>query len=505
MFIRGIKMKQLLEILRLYFDKNLSERSISKLVNVAKTTVHTYVVLFKASGLSWPLLPEYLDEEVLSKRLNPEYGLIKGTGLDFREIHHELKSHKKVTLKLLWDEHKLKKEMPYSYAHFARVYRKWLDQQPSVMRQSHKGGEKVFVDYSGDKVALYDANGDISSYAEIFVGVLGASSYIYLEATHSQKLSDWTMSHARMFEHFGGAPELTITDNLKSGVIKPHRYSPEITPAYYEMLSHYQTAAMPARVYTPKDKAKAENGVLIVQRWVIARLRKMKFTSLYDLNEYLKVLMTEVNNKKLQNYPYSRAELFVKLDKPGLIKLPLNKYCYRDYKKARVGNDYHINLHGHHYSVPYNLVKEELDIWYTANTVDCYYKGKCVAKHVRSYKELENTTMLEHMPVSHQKYAEMTPDKVRELALEIGMATSLIVDNILQESPHSAIGCRKSYGFLRLSKKYGNPILEETCIYAINIGVYDYKNIQMLLEQKFVPGMNKELHHSNIRGSSYYC
>ena len=275
--------------------------------------------------------------------------------------------------------------------------------------------------------------------------------------------------------------------------------------AGYEMLSHYQTAAMPARVYTPKDKAKAENGVLIVQRWVIARLRKMKFTSLYDLNEYLKVLMTEVNNKKLQNYPYSRAELFVKLDKPGLIKLPLNKYCYRDYKKARVGNDYHINLHGHHYSVPYNLVKEELDIWYTANTVDCYYKGKCVAKHVRSYKELENTTMLEHMPVSHQKYAEMTPDKVRELALEIGMATSLIVDNILQESPHSAIGCRKSYGFLRLSKKYGNPILEETCIYAINIGVYDYKNIQMLLEQKFVPGMNKELHHSNIRGSSYYC
>lgn len=247
--------------------------------------VHNYIALFKASRLSWPLLPEYLDEDVLSKKLNPEYGMPKESSLNFREIHHELKSHKKVTLQLLWDEYKLKNEMPFSYGHFARVYKKWLDTQPSVMRQNHKGGEKVFVDYSGDKVPLYDAAGNIVSYAEIFVGVLGASSYIYLEAMHSQKLCDWTMSHARMFEHFGGSTELTIMDNLKSGVIKPHRYAPDITPAYYEMLSHYGTAAMPARVYTPKDKAKAESGVLIAQRWVsmFVRIKSWKIQLLSSI------------------------------------------------------------------------------------------------------------------------------------------------------------------------------------------------------------------------------
>ncbi|MFN7095345.1 MAG: IS21 family transposase, partial [Burkholderiales bacterium] len=279
MFKRGIKLKQLLEVLRLSIDKGLSERNISKLVGVAKTTVHNYLVLFKISGLPWPLPSEFLDEDRLSKRLNAEYQSNTEPKLNFVEIHHELTSSKKVTLLLLWEEYQLKKEMPYSYAHFARLYRQWLACQPNVMRQQHKAGEKVFVDYSGDKVPLYDTEGNVSSYAEIFVGVLGCSNYIYMEATMSQKISDWTMSHVRMFEHFNGVPELIVTDNLKSGVSKPNRYDPVLTPAYYEMLAHYNTAAMPARVYKPKDKAKAENGVLIVQRWVLARLRKIKFTN----------------------------------------------------------------------------------------------------------------------------------------------------------------------------------------------------------------------------------
>lgn len=505
MFKRGIKLKQLLEVLRLSLDKGLSERNIAKLVGIAKTTAHNYLVLFKTSGLPWPLPTEYLDESRLSKRLNAEYQNNVESKLNFVEIHHELKSNKKVTLLLLWEEYHLKKEMPYSYGHFARLYSKWLDSQPNVMRQNHKAGEKVFVDYSGDKVPLYDAEGKISSYAEIFVGVLGCSSYIYMEATMSQKISDWTMSHVRMFEHFNGVPELIIQDNLKSGVSKANRYDPVITPAYYEMLAHYNTAAMPARVYTPKDKAKAENGVLIVQRWVLARLRKMKFTNLRDLNQHLLELVSIANNKKLQKYPYTRAELFAKLDQPALLKLPVHKYSHREYKKSRVGNDYHIELLGHHYSVPYNLAKHEVDIWYTSNLIECYHNGQCVAKHVRSYETMTNTTNIEHMPVAHQKYAEITPKRVQELANEVGIATGLIVENILQAAEHLAIGCRRSYGFLRLAKEYGNDKLEQSCLYAINIGVYDHKNIQILLERGIIPGNNQPLHHSNIRGAEYYC
>jgi len=373
------------------------------------------------------------------------------------------------------------------------------------MRQKHKAGEKVFVDYSGDKVPLYDTAGNQIASAELFVGVLGCSNYMYVEATMSQKIMDWTMSHVRMFEYFGGVPQLVISDNLKSGVSKVHRYDPVITPAYYEMLTHYGVAAMPARVYTPKDKAKVENGVLIIQRWILARLRKMKFTNLIDLNNYLRELLVVANSKKLQKYPYSRNELFANLDKPALSNLPVNKYTHREYKKARVGADYHIELLGHYYSVPYTLVKTELDIWYTDKLVECYHSGQCVAKHIRSYEQMAQSTITEHMPIAHQKHAQLTPEKLQQLADEIGVATGLIVENILQNAKHQAIGCRVGYGFLRLAKEYGNEHLEHVCIYAINLGVYDYRNIQILLERNVVANIKQQLAHGNIRGAEYYC
>lgn len=303
-------MKKVLELFRLHYELKFSQRDIAKMINVGKTTVHNYIEMFENSGLSWPLAEEYLDEEKLRARLNHRL-MVKGSGggsngsgeIDFTEIHHELKTHRNLTLKLLWEELQLSGQINYSYEYFTIKYNQWLTKQPSVMRQSHKGGEKVFVDYSGDKIALYDESGNIKSYAEIFVGVMGASSYIYLEATMSQKVCDFTMSHVRMFSHFDGSPELVIIDNLKSGIKTPNRYDPVITPAYYQMLNYYGVACMPAKIYKPKDKPKAENGVLIVQRWVLARLRRFKFTSLFDLNQELRQLMDFTNNKKLQRYP----------------------------------------------------------------------------------------------------------------------------------------------------------------------------------------------------------
>lgn len=506
MFIRGISMKKLLEVLRLHFNNNLSVRQIAITSAVSKSTVSNYLALFNKSGLSWPLDPEYLNETKLSAMLNPGAQVNnKDSKIDFISIHNELKQHKKLTLQLLWEEYNQRGEMPYSYGHLALLYRKWLSKKPEYMRQTHKAGEKIFVDYSGDIVPIYDKfTGEIKEKAQIFVGVLGASNYIYIEATHSQKLCDWTMSHVRMFEHINGVPELVILDNLKSGVSKPHRYDPDITPAYYHMLAHYKTVAMPARIYTPKDKAKAENGVLIIQRWIIARLRNMKFTSLEELNTELSKLMLIANNKFMKLYQCSRLDLFNKLDKPVLRALPEFSYVYQDYKKVRVGGDYHINVENHFYSVPYNLIKSEVDVWYTSNKIEVYHKNICVAKHVRSYQLGGKTSDIEHMPVDHKKFEEMNSTKIKEIAIEIGVATKLIIDHIINDSPHESIACRKSYGFLKLAKKYGKTKLENACNYAISIGVFNYKNIEILLASNIIKDDGVIHYHSNIRGSKYY-
>lgn len=507
MFLRGISMKKLLEILRLHFNNNLSSRQIAKVANTSKTTVSKYINLFKQSKLPWPLPEEYLDEQALCKALDPGYSDKKDQIFDFVSIHQELRSNKKVTLQLLWEELNLSGNMPCSYSNFALTYRNWLNKQPNYMRQTHKGGEKVFVDYSGDKVKIIDTDTQTLREAEIFVGVMGASNYIYLEATWSQNLNDWVNSHVRMFEHLGGTPQLVIPDNLKSGVRKANRYDPDITPAYYKMLSHYATAAMPARVATPKDKAKVETGVLIIQRWVLARLRHETIYGLSQLNAKLKQLMEFANNKQMKKYPQTRKQLFDKLDKPNLKVLPQHKYKYLEYKKSRVGSDYHVELSGHYYSVPYNLVKQEVDIWYSSNTVECYYQNKCIAKHIRSTEANGHTSNIEHMPPQHKQYLALTPERMLQWSASIGIATNLIVEDILNKAPHSEIGCRRSHGFLNLSKKYGSKQLELACDYAICNGIYDYKHIENIIKNNLIQNsINKTpvIHHSNIRGANYY-
>ncbi len=399
-------MRKLLEVLRLHFENKLSQYKIEAITNISRKTISRYLRLFTASGLAWPLESAYQDETTLSIALNSNYKpAVKRAEIDFIEVSKELRQNKSVTMRLLWEERLEAKRMPYSYAHFALLYRKWLNKQPNSMRQVHKGGDKVFVDYSGNKVTIIDTDTGELRTAEIFVGVMGASSYIYLEATWTQRISDWIMAHVRMFEHLGGCPKLVIPDNLKSGVLKAHRYDPDITPAYYHMLAHYRSACMPARVRHPKDKPHAENGVLIIQRWVLARLRHEKIYGLADLNARLRSLMDIANSKKFQRFPETRRELFDQLDKPALLTLPKERYIHRDYKKCRVSNDYHIVLDGHYYSVPYTLIGKEIDVWYNASTIECCYKNVCLAKHIRSNDQRGKTTEPLHMaligPMQH--------------------------------------------------------------------------------------------------------
>ncbi len=512
MFLRGISMKKLLQILRLHYDGQLSQRQIGVATNISKGTVLNYLNLFKNSGLSWPLEVEYQDEVALSKRLNPNYDSNKiPTVLDFAEISKELRQNKKVTLQLLHEEHTKAGKTSYSYTHFALLYRNWLEKQPDYMRQVHKGGEKVFTDYSGDKIAIIDTDTGLLRDAEIFVGALGASNYIYLEATWSQTLPDWTMSHVRMFEHLGGSPRLVIPDNLRSAISKADRYDPDITPAFYHMLAHYGAACMPARVRTPKDKAKAEGSVLITQRQALAPLRNEQIYGLAALNARLGERMAIINGKEMQQYAESRKQLFEQLDKPHLRPLPNHRYVYRDYKKVRVGKDYHIELSGHYYSVPYKLISKEVDVWHSASLVECYHNNVCVAKHIRSTDTLRGkTTESIHMPIAHREYASLTPDKMKKWAEQIGTATSAMVEQILKDAPHDEIGCKKSHGFLNLSKKYSEQQLESACYEAFTQNIKHYKSIEVIIKRQLTSIIKDDSIisviplHENIRGPEYY-
>lgn len=504
-------MKKLLEILRLHYDGNLSARRIAQSVHVSRPTISTYLELYNRSGLSWPLPEEYQSEDKLSQKLKPGYKpniTQNNSEIDFAEIWKELCKRKHLTLQLLWEEHKEQGKTEYSYSNFALLYRKWLGKQPNSMRQVHKCADKIYVDYSGDKVTIIDTDTGELRTAEIFVGTLGASKYIYLEATWTQRLSDWCMSHVRMFEYLGGSSALVIQDNLLSGVQRAHRYDPEITPAYYHMLSHYGAAAMPARVYRPKDKPDAENGVLIIQRWILARLRHEQIYGLSALNARLRELMMIANTKKFKLYPECRLELFNELDKPYLRPLPKHRYVYREFKKARVPRDYHIELERHYYSVPYRLIGQEIDVWYTSGLVECYHKNECVARHIRSNEQRGKTTVTEHMTRAHREYAALTVDKMRHWAQEIGLSTSEIVELIIEESPHEEIGCRRSHGFLNLSKKYSNLQLEMACSFALSQGIKKYEYIESLIKHEMAATKSAPLSaiplHDNIRGSEQY-
>jgi transposase len=508
MFLRGISMKKLIEILRLHYDGNLSQRQIEKSINVSRKTINYYLILFDKSGLSWPLDKQYQNDDLLSQALKPGYVSRSTHKIDFITISKELRQGKHLTLQLLWEERVLRDSSTCSYSNFALLYRKWLGTQPSYMRQAHKAGEKVFVDYSGDKVTIIDTDTGKLREAEIFVGVMGASNYTYLEATWSQSLSDWTMSHVRMFEHLGGVPQLVIPDNLRSAVSKAHRYDPDITPAYYHMLAHYGSAAMPARAYRPKDKASAENGVLIVQRWILAKLRHEQIYGLAALNARLGALMEIANTKKFKRYPDCRRDLFNEIDKPCLRPLPSMRYTYREYKRVRVSGDYHVELSRHNYSVPYQLIGEEIDMWYTSSLVEFYHKNTCVAKHVRSNLERSKTTVTEHMPRSHKEYAGLSVEKMQEWAQKIGASTVMIVEYILQAAPHKEVGCKRSHGFLNLSKKYSDVQLEAACSYALNRGIKNYEYIEVIIKQHIREQQVEPLSaipiHNNIRGSEQY-
>jgi transposase len=505
-------MRKIREILRLKFDCQLTYSQIATSCGIGRTTVSDYIKRFEASPLAWPLASD-LDDTQIEQLLFPSVQLIQSPdriGIDWQYIHRELR-RKSVTLMLLWQEYKAQCPEGYQYSQFCHLYRQWVGRIDPVMRQVHHAGERMFVDYAGQTIDIYDPALKQTREAQIFIAVLGASNYTYAEVTWTQTLPDWIASHSRAYEYIGGVPEVTVPDNLKSGVKDPCFYEPDINPTYLDMARHYGTAVIPARVAKPRDKAKVETGVQIVERWILARLRNQTFFSLQQLNEAIKKLLFDLNTKPFQKLPGSRQSTFLAVDKPALKPLPQTPYAFAQWKKARVNVDYHIEVDRHYYSVPYHLIKKEIDVRITRNIIECFYKHKRVASHIRSFHQGWHTTIKDHMPTSHQKWADWTPQRFIRWAEKIGPQTTQLITTVLSSRPHPQQGFRSALGILRLAKSYGDHRLEAACKRALIIGSSSYRSVASILkhglDQKPLdepPNDKPAILHTNVRGSQYY-
>ena len=504
-------MRKIEDVLRLH-ARGLSTRRIALATGVGKTSVIEYLRRAGMAGVSWPL-PEGLDEAALERRLFPPPPPSRDRQFaepDWAAVHRELR-RPGVTLALLWDEYRGQHPDGYGYSAFCEHCRRWAGRLSPVMRQRHAAGERMFVDYSGTRMTVIDPATGAARPAEIFIAVMGASNMTYVEASWSQALPDWIGAHTRAFAAFGAVPALVVSDNLKSGVIRACFYEPEVNRSYAEMAAHYGTAILPARPYKPRDKAKVEAAVLLVQRWIIARLRNRRVFSLEELNAAIREEVVRLNARVSRHLGASRQHLLDTLDRPAMQPLPPEPFVHADWRRATVGADYHVRLEGHHYSVPHELIRQQLWARLTASTVEIFRSGKRVACHRRAAPgDMGATTLNDHRPASHRRHAEVTPEMLRERAARIGSATAILVDVILRDRPHPEQGYRSCLGILRLARSHGAERLEAACERALAINARTMTSVKSILQNRLDgrrpdrPPEAPPIAHANIRGPRFF-
>lgn len=510
----ALSMRKIKEVLRLRYDLGLRQQEIARSCSIGQSSVHRYLERASAAGLSWPL-PEDCDDLRLNELLFPaeptgEKPLAR-TPVDFAEIRRQLQSHKHVTLQLLWEEYRQGQPEGYRYSRFCELYRRWRRKQDLVLRQEHRPGEKMFVDWAGDTIPIYDRDGGEPQPASLFVAALGASSYAFAHATASQDLANWIDCHIRTFEFFQGTTKLIVPDNPRTGVTRACRYEPDLNPTYLELAQHYGVAIMPARPYKARDKAKVEAAVLLAERWLIAVLRHEKFFSLADLNHAIATLLERLNQRPFRKREGTRASLYATLDRPALQPLPVERYVLGEWKKVRPNIDYHVEVECHYYSVPHQLAGEQLEARFTTTTVEIFHRGKRVASHVRSFAAYHHSTQREHMPKSHQAHLEWTPSRLIHWGQSVGPATGQLIGKILESKPHPEIGYRACLGILSLGKLFSHTRLEAACQRALQAQAYSYQSVKSILQRGLdrQPSLTPEAErsspeHENLRGSDYY-
>ena len=504
-----LPVRKIREVLRLKAD-GFSKRRIAASLGISATAAVECVQRARCAGLTWPL-PEGLSDDALEQRLYPP-PIVKEEQRplpNWAEIHRELK-RPGVTRELLWQEYREQHPSGYAYSRFCDLHREWEKRVSPTMRQTHIAGERMFVDYSGTKLQVIDSmTGEVLT-AELFVAVLGASNFTYAEATWTQSLPDWIRSHTRTFRYFGGVTAMIVSDNLKSGITKACFYEPNVNRTYREMAKHYDTAIVPARPNKPKDKAKVEVGVQVAKRWIIAKLRKRKFFTLAEANAAIRDCVEQINNRVTRHLGASRRSLFEQIERSALKSLPATEYSFAQWKQCRAGIDYHVEIERHYYSVPYTLMRQELWASYTASTVEVFHRGKRVAAHRRGPPNRGHTTLPEHMPSSHRRHADWTPERIKREAAEIGPNASTLVEVILREKRHPEQGFRSCLGIVRLAGRFDRERVEAACERALAIGARSFTSVKSILESKLDRKRPEKaadgpaIVHDNIRGPNFY-
>ena len=505
-------MRKIRDVLRYRHSAGLSLEAIARALKISKGVVSKYLRLASDAGLGWPL-PDDLNDADLERLLYRQVAAREPTFVepDYAWVHQELKK-KGVTLTLLWEEYRQSVgERGYQYTAFCTRYRDWSGQLKRSMRQIHRVGEKLFADYAGPTVPIVDAaTGEIRP-ASIFVAVLGASSYTFACATAGQTQVDWLTGIDKALRFIGGVTALIVPDNPRALVAGPDRYEPELNRATAEFASHYGTVILPARPRKPQDKAKAEVGVQVVERWILARLRHRRFFSLAELESAVAELLPPLNDRPFKKLPGCRREAFVRLDAPYLRPLPATPFVLAEWKQARVNIDYHVEFEGHYYSVPNALVRQAVELRITRGGIEILARGHRVASHARSSRKGQFSTVAEHMPASHRAHAEWSPTKLLTWAASVGPATAELVQRMLTEKPHPEQGYRACLGLMRLARKHGRSRLEAACTRALAVGAHRYRSVASILEkgldrQPLAP-QQAELalpDHANVRGPGYY-
>ena len=508
---KRVTMRRIRDVLRLHLQADLSFNEVGRALKISKSVAGKYVSLARAAGVDWPLAETLTDEE-LERRLYRPARLRSSHQLapDFALVHQELK-RAGVTLQLLWEEYARDNAQAYKYTSFCIKYRQFAQSLKRSMRQIHVCGEKLFVDYAGQTVPLIDpATGEVSA-AQIFVATLGASNYTYACATARQTTADWIGAQVRALEFFGGSPRLIVPDQARALIKYPDRYDPEPNQTYLEFATHYRCALLAARPGHPRDKPKVEGAVLLVERWILARLRNRRFFSLDELNRAIAVLVVDLNARPFKKLPGCRRSAFEALDAPVLTALPAERYQVSRWKSARVNIDYHVELDLHYYSVPHALVGTVVELRVTETLVECFQANKRVACHAMSHKPGHFTTIAQHMPASHRAHLQWTPSKLIEWGKRIGVSTAAVVTWQLETRPHPEQGYRACLGLQRLAREYTPVRLEAACTRALSIRSPTYRSVASILKS----GLDRQtrsspvttatpMDHENVRGSDYY-
>jgi len=508
---RRIEMRKLKEVLRLHLTARLSNRKIALVTGIGKTAVSKHVRRVEELGLEWSRLAA-MDEEAISALLYASSSDPVPAELvvpDWDAVSRELRRHKGMTKLLLWQEYQEEHgPRAYSYSRFCELYAGWKGTIEPVMRFEHVVGEKCFVDYAGPTLKVVDpATGEVRE-AQVFVATLGASNYTFVDVTWTQQLEDFLQSHQRAVDFFGGVPRIFVLDNLKSGVTTSDWYEPLVNRSYEDLLGHLNAVAIPGRARKARDKAKVENGVLQVERWVMAPLRDRLLIGLDGARTAALELLDKLNDRPFQKMAGSRSSVFDELDKPALQPLPTSRWVKADWKQLKVHVDYHVEVDRYYFSVPYQYISKMMDVKVTATMVEIFHNGRPIAAHARSRNRY--TTRPEHMPSSHREYRRWSPPRVVSRAKQIGPHVSQLVDRLLSEKIHPEQGYRPCLGIVRLADKYGSHRLEAACKRALAYSAVSYKSVKSILDKGLdrvaeMPTRDEPIQHDNIRGDQAYA